>query len=60
MTLSGQRYAHRWRGLPKNWGYAMMTDDEIVDLFDRTFLTLAELASISGRSVEYLKHLLLS
>ena len=37
-----------------------MTDDEIVDLFDRTFLTLAELSSISGRSVEYLKHLLLS
>ena len=37
-----------------------MTDQEIIDLFDYTYLTLSELSSLSGRSVEALKQLLLS
>jgi predicted HTH domain antitoxin len=36
-----------------------MTDQEIVDLFDTTNITMARLASISGRSVAELKQLLM-
>jgi len=36
-----------------------MTDDEIVDLFDSTNITLAELSLRSGRSVDELKALLM-
>jgi len=36
-----------------------MTDDEIIELYDYSCLTLAELSRISGRSVAYLKELLL-
>ena len=38
----------------------MMTDQEIIDYFDYTYVTMAELSRISGRSVAYLKELLLS
>jgi hypothetical protein len=37
-----------------------MTDEEIIDYFDTTYVTLAELSRMSGRSVSYLKELLLS
>jgi hypothetical protein len=37
-----------------------MTDAEIIDLFDYSYLTLAELSQLSGRSVGYIKELLLS
>ena len=36
-----------------------MTDQEIIDLFDATNITLAELAAISGRTVRALKKLLM-
>ena len=36
-----------------------MTDSEIIDLFDSSNITLAELAQISGRSVKQLKKLLM-
>jgi predicted HTH domain antitoxin len=36
-----------------------MSDDEIIDLFDSTNITLGELADITGRSVRELKNLLL-
>jgi hypothetical protein len=36
-----------------------MTDQEIVELFDSTNVTLAELAARSGRSVSALKNLLM-
>ena len=36
-----------------------MTDEQIIDLFDSTNITLAELSRRSGRSVEYLKNLLM-
>lgn len=36
-----------------------MTDAEIVDLFDSTNITLAELATLSGRTVRALKKLLM-
>ena len=36
-----------------------MTNDEIIDLFDSTNITLRELSVISGRSVKELKNLLL-
>ena len=36
-----------------------MTDEEIVDLFDSTNITLAELSAVSGRSVADLKNLLM-
>ena len=35
-----------------------MTDQEIIDLFDSTNITLAELSAQSGRSVRDLKSLL--
>jgi len=35
-----------------------MTDQDIIDLFDRTNITLAELARISGRSILELKRIL--
>ena len=51
---------------PQRWGlkqtnrkYYMMTDDEIIHLFDSTNITLARLALISGRSVAQLKKLLM-
>jgi hypothetical protein len=37
-----------------------MTDAEIIDLFDYSYLTLSELSQLSGRSVGYLKELLLA
>jgi len=37
----------------------MMTDQEIIDLFDSTNITLERLAIISGRSVSDLKTLLM-
>lgn len=37
-----------------------MTDAEIIDYFDTTYVTLEELSRMSGRSVSYLKELLLS
>ena len=36
-----------------------MTDQQIVELFDSTNITLAELAHLSGRSVKALKILLM-
>jgi hypothetical protein len=36
-----------------------MTDQDIIDLFDRTNITLAELSAVSGRSVKDLKRLLI-
>jgi predicted HTH domain antitoxin len=36
-----------------------MTDSQIIDLFDSTNITLAELSRRSGRDVEYLKNLLM-
>jgi predicted HTH domain antitoxin len=36
-----------------------MTDAEIVDLFDSTNITLAQLAALSGRTVPQLKKLLM-
>jgi predicted HTH domain antitoxin len=36
-----------------------MSDQQIVDLFDSTNITLAELSRISGRSVPALKKLLM-
>ena len=36
-----------------------MTNDEIIDLFDSSNITLGELSAISGRSVAELKNLLL-
>jgi len=36
-----------------------MTDEQIVDLFDSTNITLAELARLSGRTVKELKILLM-
>ena len=36
-----------------------MTDQQIVELFDSTNITLAELAHLSGRSVKALKKLLM-
>tara|TARA_R110000868_G_scaffold205313_1_gene453758 strand:- start:3307 stop:3438 length:132 start_codon:yes stop_codon:yes gene_type:complete len=36
-----------------------MTDQEIIDLFDSTNITLAELSAQSGRSVRDLKSLLM-
>jgi hypothetical protein len=36
-----------------------MTDQDIIDLFDSTNITLADLALRSGRSVEELKKLLM-
>ena len=35
-----------------------MTDQDIIDLFDSTNITLAELARISGRSILELKRIL--
>jgi len=37
----------------------MMTDQEIIDLFDSTNITLERLSIISGRSVSELKTLLM-
>ena len=37
-----------------------MTDAEIIDLFDYSYQTLSELSQLSGRSVGYLKELLLA
>ena len=36
-----------------------MTDQQIIDLFDSTNITLATLSAISGRSVAALKQLLM-
>jgi hypothetical protein len=36
-----------------------MTDQEIIDMFDSTNITLARLAVISGRTVPQLKKLLM-
>ena len=36
-----------------------MTDAEIIELFDSTDITLADLARISGRTVKQLKTLLM-
>lgn len=36
-----------------------MSNDEIIDLFDSTNITLGELAQLSGRSVKELKNLLM-
>jgi len=36
-----------------------MTDQQIIELFDSTNITLAELAHLSGRSVKALKILLM-
>ena len=36
-----------------------MSDDDIIDLFDSTNITLGELSAITGRSVADLKNLLL-
>jgi len=35
-----------------------MTNEEIIDLFDSTNITLAELSAITGKSVKQLKSLL--
>jgi hypothetical protein len=35
-----------------------MTNEEIIDLFDSTNITLAELSAITGKSVKQLKTLL--
>jgi predicted HTH domain antitoxin len=37
-----------------------MTDQQIIDLFDSTNITLSELSAISGRSVADLKQLLIA
>lgn len=36
-----------------------MSNDEIIDLFDSTNITLGELANLTGRSVKELKNLLM-
>jgi len=36
-----------------------MTDDQIIDMFDSTNITLGELSAITGRSVADLKNLLM-
>jgi len=36
-----------------------MTDQEIIDLFDRSNITLSDLSRISGRTVSELKKLLM-
>lgn len=36
-----------------------MSDDDIIDLFDSTNITLGELSELTGRSVRELKNLLL-
>jgi|DEB0MinimDraft_6_1074348.scaffolds.fasta_scaffold45755_4 lambda repressor-like predicted transcriptional regulator len=36
-----------------------MTDQDIIDLFDSTNITLAELSRRSGKSVSYLKSILM-
>lgn len=36
-----------------------MTNDEIIDLFDSTNITLGELSAITGRSVSELKNILM-
>lgn len=36
-----------------------MTDQQIIDLFDSSNITLAELSRLSGKSVPYLKTLLM-
>lgn len=36
-----------------------MTDQQIIDLFDSTNITLAELSRITGKSVSYLKQILM-
>jgi hypothetical protein len=40
-------------------GFDNMTDQEIIDMFDSTNITLARLALISGRTVPQLKKLLM-
>lgn len=37
-----------------------MTDQEIIDLFDSTNITLSALSMQSGRSIPYLKKLLMA
>jgi predicted HTH domain antitoxin len=36
-----------------------MTNQQIIDLFDSTNITLAELSRITGKSVSYLKQILM-
>jgi hypothetical protein len=36
-----------------------MTDQEIIDLFDSTNITLADLSAVTGKPVKYLKQLLM-
>lgn len=36
-----------------------MTNQQIIDLFDSTNITLAELSALTGRPVSYLKKLLM-
>jgi hypothetical protein len=36
-----------------------MTKSQIISLFDSTNITLAELSAVSGKSVKYLKKLLM-
>lgn len=36
-----------------------MSNDEIIELFDSTNITLGELANLTGRSVKELKNLLM-
>jgi predicted HTH domain antitoxin len=36
-----------------------MSDQEIIDMFDSTNITLAQLSTLSGRSVDELKKLLM-
>jgi hypothetical protein len=36
-----------------------MSDQQIIDLFDSTNITLAELSAVTGKPVKYLKKLLL-
>jgi hypothetical protein len=47
------------RGVLENQSGANMTDQQIIDLFDSSNITLRELAAISGRSVADLKVLLM-
>ena len=44
----------------RNRGALIMTDQEIIDLFDTTNITLQQLARIAGRTVPQLKKILMS
>ena len=48
------------RQINRNRGALDMTDQELIDMFDSTNITLAELARMSGRSVKDIKKILMA